>query len=197
MIYENDRDYHDFVSDNVWRILKSRTSSGTNRRACVKYIKILLNVMVNKIYNLYQSRNYYRRRANTFRSKLLFFGLFNHGKMGINTRSYAYLHKKIHYINRFIEYQDNLVLNTVNLKERFIMADIKKNSTAYNILQPKFDMLFIEKQNKLNALIGRDINYGCALAMGGILNNWSVRKWQSFNLHVCYLFLMCKLVFMM
>ena len=61
---------------------------------------------------------------------------------------------------------------------------MRSNKQSYDILLPKFELLFLNQQNKLNKLLNKDVEYGCALTMAGIINNWSDRKWNSFNLYV-------------
>ena len=50
---------------------------------------------------------------------------------------------------------------------------------------PKFELVFIRQQNQLNQLLSRDVEYGCALTVVGILNNWSNETWRKFNLYAC------------
>ena len=151
------------------------------------------------MYNLYQQVNNHKRNSKKYRDNLIYFGFLKHGNINPNVSTERSLSRRLNRVQKCLDYQNSLVLDALDLREKYLLFDIKRNKQSYDILIPNFELLFIKQQNALNRILSRDVEYGCALTMAGILNNWSERKWSTFNLYVslmnCYLssFLTCYL----
>ena len=184
-IYKSNIDWTHFVSETVWNALAQSNSSRQTRRRCITNLKILINHLIKRIYNLYQSKCRFKRTSETYKSNLLTYGLLKHGNFNEQTAAERTLRKRVKCIKQCIQYQNSLVLDALDLREKHLLCDIRKNSNSYQVLLPKFELIFIRQQNKLNKVLSRDVEYGCALTMAGILNNWSNETWRKFNLYVC------------
>ena len=180
----HDTDYSELVDNKFWRILRRNNTTRDKRIKCVRHLQRLLNILIKKCYNLYQKANNHKRNSKKYRKDLIYFGLLKHGNFNKNSSVVRTLRRRLKNVQTCLDYQNSLVLDALDLREKYLLYDIKKNKNAYNVLMPNFELLFIKQQNKLNRLLSRDVEYGYALTMAGILNNWSNRKWSTFNLYV-------------
>lgn len=150
----------------------------------LNHLEILIQTMARRILRLYQQKQYYTRNDKQYKSRLVHFGLLEHGGYNTDTNKDSTVSKRLRKIELCIRYQNGLVSDALDLRERFIMYDFMRNKTSYTCLQPKFELIFIKQQSILNELLHRDVDYGCALVMAGILNDWTNRQWEQFNLYV-------------
>ena len=170
----------------MWKLLLDAESHVLHKRACVDELKTLITRLIRKIWNLYQAKKYHERNSKEFRKELVGFGLLTHGNVNTHTDADRTIRRRVQYINTCMDYQNSLVLDAFDLREKFLLYDIHRNATSYEALLPKFELLFIKQQNKMNQLLTRDVQYGCDITMAGILNNWSTRRWKKWNLYVCF-----------
>ena len=177
------------MSDRVWNVLSNDVTVPVNpvRAIYVSKLKQLITQLSHKCYLLYGQKRYYARVQKTFRKHLIKYGLLYHGNFNTSASNVRTLRRRMQSIKLCVQYQNSLVLDAINLREHYLMHDIKHNASSYEVLLPKFELLFVRQQHQLGRILSQDAEYGCALTMAGILNNWSEKKWEKFNLYVCFI----------
>ena len=167
----------------MWKDIVNTNFPTPTQLNSVNDLKKCLNAMIKHIYNLYQRYRYHWRINHKYKKQLIIYGMLKHGNVSRDPSDRS-INRRLKHMSLCVDYHNSLVVDALDLREKYLLYDIKKNECMYDILMPKFELLFIKQQTKLNQLIGRDVDYGCALTMAGILNGWSNKTWDAINLHV-------------
>ena len=149
-------------------------------------VQILIEKMAKKILNMYQSVNRYERELKKARSKIKKFGLNEHGNYDNTSQKDKKLQRHRGQMRKFIKHHSKHLPSDIKIQENLLLVDIKRNVIAIDLIKDKFYNIFVKRQNKLHALMSKNVSYGCNLVMAGIINNWSRAKWNKFNMYVCF-----------
>ena len=152
-------------------------------------IKTLIEALATKVYNTYQMKRRYHRRAAKFKSKLVKHGLFEHGNINSQSSDLQTIRRRKLQIEEYMEHHSQMVNDDYNMRLSYVKYQYYKDPENFSFLKPMYYKIFVKNQIDLNRALSRNVDYGCALVMSGVVHNWSRRRWNDWNKYVCYMFI--------
>ena len=123
------------------------------------------------------------------KSQLQYYGLSGHGNINPNTLSERTVSRRVLCVKRVLKNLNACVNDVIDLKERYVMNELRSNKQIINVIKPRIETFWIREQNLLMRHDRKSQDLGIQIAMTGVLSHWSHRQWNDFNRSVCtYIF---------
>lgn len=143
--------------------------------------------MHNVVYNLYQSRNWYKRKTESQKKDLVKYGHFGYNLDESQSASPQNINRSLNVIDKNVVRQQGRMSNNINLRALYCLKSIKKHkyikSLVYDYLKPTF----MDEQRHANYLIDNDFKRNMGIAIQTALRGIPTRAYNAVVQGVCIL----------
>ena len=122
-------------------------------------IKALIEKMARNIYNIYQQKRYYHRRAAKFKQTLVKYGLFTHGNINEDSNDPETIRRRKLQIDDYMKHHSQMVDDDYNMRLCYVKYQYCKDPTCFLLTKPT--QLYINLDNQLISCYPTCFLYTC------------------------------------